>query len=420
MHITMLALGSYGDVLPIATLGQGLQTVGHQVRLITFENFAGLADQHGLDFHPIRGDSQAILKAGGGLALAESGQNVLRAWWAVMRSFGILAHSIAGDLSAPIVWETEAIINQLPGGIYGYDLAEKIGRPMITVAVMPLVRTAAFPMLGFPTAPSRLPGYNAFSYRVAEQSVWQWYRPAINRWRQAVLGLPKQSLGGYAGAVGTARAPILHGFSGQVVPRPADWGDHVHQTGYWFPTDRAWTPPDRLRRFIEAGPRPVFIGFGSMPVRDPAATTAIILAALKKSGRRAVLHAGWAKLGQEGLPEQVYPIDYAPYDWLFPRMAAVVDHGGSGSTAFGLRAGVPTLIVPFLFDQFYWGRRVFELGVGPKPIPQRRLSAANLAEALHQATTDPAMARRAAALGEKIGAEDGMGRALAVLERYLE
>ena len=419
MQITILALGSYGDVLPIATLGQGLKVAGHQVRLATFENFEQMVTQHGLDFHPIRGDSQAILNAGSGRALTESGQNIMRAWWAAMQSFGVLAESNAHDLSSPTLWETEIIINQLPVGLYGYDLAEKMGVPMIMAAVMPINRTRHFPMLAFPSLFAHFPGYNVISYRMLEQLVWQWFRPAINRWRQEILGLPQQSFGGYFGEVGTSRLPVLNGFSTHVVPRPPDWGEDVHVTGYWFPEEENWQPPDDLHTFIEAGSPPVFIGFGSMSVSDPEGTTAVILEALQQSGLRGILHAGWAGIGNDDLPDDIFKIDYAPYGWLFPQMAAVVHHGGSGTTAFGLRAGVPSLIVPFLFDQFYWGRRVFMLGVGPKPVPFRKLSVARLAEALTLATTDRLMRQRAVDLGKSIRTENGIKKAAAIISRYL-
>lgn len=419
MHITILALGSYGDVLPIATLGKGLKVAGHEVRLVTFENFEKMAAQHGLNFHPIRGDSQAILNAGSGQALTESGQNIIRAWWAAMQSFGVLAESIAHDLSSPTLWKTDIIINQMPAGLYGYDLAEKMSVPMIMAAVMPINRTRHFPMLAFPTLFAHFPGYNVISYRILEQLMWQWFRPTINRWRKETLGLPKQSFGGYFGEVGTSRVPILNGFSAQVVPRPVDWGESVHVTGYWFPEEENWQPPDDLLAFIETGSPPVFIGFGSMSVRDPEGTTAVIFEALKQSGLRAILHAGWAGIGADNLPDHVFKIDYAPYGWLFPQMAAVVHHGGSGTTAFGLRAGIPSLILPFLFDQFYWGRRIFTLGVGPKPIPFRKLSVSRLAEALTLATTDRLMRERAVVLAEKIHAENGIKNAVAIISRYL-
>jgi sterol 3beta-glucosyltransferase len=418
MHFTILALGSYGDVLPIVTLGKGLKAAGHQVGVATFENFRNMVVQHDLDFHSLPGDSQAILKASSGLALAESGQNFIRMWWTAMESFGVLAKSYVQDMSSLNLWETDIIINQLPGGLFGYDLAEKLDRPMFMAAVMPLTRTRAFPMLAFPSIFGHFPGYNALSYRIAEQLIWQWFRPTIKRWRKKILGLPKPLFWGYFGQIGTSCLPVLNGFSAHVVPRPPDWGEHVHITGYWFPEDEEWQPPDKLRRFIEAGSPPVFIGFGSMPVRNPARTTAIMLEALKQCGLRGILHTGWARIGNDDLPGHVFKIDYAPYGWLFPQMAAVIHHGGSGTTAFGLRAGVPSLIVPFVFDQFYWGKRIFTLGVGPEPIPHRQLSVTGLAEALTIATTDTSMGQRAAALGEKICAENGIKKTLEIFSRH--
>jgi sterol 3beta-glucosyltransferase len=213
---------------------------------------------------------------------------------------------------------------------------------------------------------------------------------------------------------------MLYGISEQIVPRPPDWGDHIHLTGYWFPADPDWQPPDGLRRFVEAGPPPIFIGFGSMPVRHPRRVTAVVLDAIRHTGQRAVLHAGWAGLGQADLPDTIYPITYAPYGWLFPRMAAIIHHGGSGTTAFSLRAGVPSLVTPFIYDQFYWGRRLADLGVSPPLLPFARLTAPRLAAAIDQAVTDSTMRTRAAILGNKVRAEDGLGRAVAVVQGYVQ
>ena len=420
MHITILALGSRGDVLPYTTLGRGLKVAGHQVRFVTFENFEPLVAAQGLDFHPIRGDAQSILARPDGQALAESGRNAFRMARSVLRLFGVLAESFARDLSSPELRDTEVIVNQLPGGLYGYDLAEKLGVPLIIAAVMPMTPTKYQPMLAFPSLLSAIPGYNALTHWLGYQMVWQGYRVAVSRWRQQTLGLSKAPPWGYSRLMEERRVPVLNGFSAHVVPRPPDWGEHVHMTGYWFPEDEDWQPPDGLRRFVEAGPPPVFIGFGSMPMRNPQRTTAVVLDALERSGQRAVLHTGWGGVGQQELPEHVLRIEYAPYAWLFPQMAAVVHHGGSGTTAFGLRAGVPSIIVPFVFDQFYWGRRISILGVGPEPIPHKELSAKRLAEAITVATTDTQMRQRAAALGERIGAEGGVEEAVRVIHQHVQ
>ena len=402
----MLALGSRGDIQPYVVLGKGLRRTGHKVRFITFESFVAFVEQADLEFYPIRGDARALVMA--------AGANML----ALVRSFGSLAEGYAQDLGAliPKLKETELLINQLPMGLYGYDLAEKLGVPMLAASVIPLTRTRATPMVRFPTLP--IPGYNLLTYKVSEQLGWQMFRRPINQWRRQELNLHPIPFLGYFDQLGSERIPVLNGFSPQVVPRPDDWSDHVHVTGYWYPEDEDWQAPDELRTFIESGNPPVFIGFGSMPVSNPEQTTKIVLEALRRCGQRCILHTGWAGIGEGRLPDNVFKIKYAPYSWLFPRMAMVIHHGGSGTTAFGLRAGVPSLLVPFVFDQFYWGRRVEDLGVGPKPIPFDRLSIEGLAEAITIGTSDQEMRQRAAELGRKLRAEDGIGRAVEVIERY--
>lgn len=416
-HLTIMALGSRGDVLPCVVLGRGLQAAGFGVRVVSFASFAPMAAQYGLDFEPVPGDAEALLTGRGGIALAESGQNILKMWQSVKALFWDVATGIADVLSQPHIWRTNAIINQLPGSLYGADLAEKLGIPLITVAVIPMVRTSSFPMVAFPTWPAFLPGYNALTYWIAEQIVWSGFRNAVNQWRREALGLADRPFLGNFGQL--SRTPVLLGFSEAVVPRPSDWGRNVHYTGYWVPEEPEWTPPPPLVEFLEAGPPPIFVGYGSMTVHDPQQVTRVILEAIHHSKQRAVLQAGWAGLGQGTMPESVYLLDYAPYGWLFPRMAAVAHHGGSGTTGFGLRAGVPSILTPFLFDQFYWGRRIQALGVGPMPVPHKKLTAARLASAIETAVSDSGMRRRAADLGRRLRQEDGIATAVAIVKELL-
>jgi sterol 3beta-glucosyltransferase len=417
MHVTILALGSRGDVLPYATLGQALRAAGHGVRFATFEGFRALVQAHDLDFHPIQGDAQVILSATSGQALAESGRSVLRMWRAIMGSFGAMADGFARDLTPLAEVQTDLILSQLPGGLYGLELAEVLGVPLWAASVIPMTPTSAWPMPSFPRVLASLPGFNRWSYWAAYQLVWQGFRPAINRWRRGTLGLPPASPRGDSEILHDGRMPVLNGFSRHVVPRPRDWGSHVHLSGYWFPEEPGWQPPHNLRGFLDAGPPPIFVSFGSMPVRRPAKVTATVLEALEQSGKRGILGAAWGGIGQGALPDDVLRIEYAPYGWLFPRVAAVVHHGGSGTTAFSLRAGVPVVVVPFLFDQYYWGERLQALGVGPEPLPFKELSADRLAKAITSATGDETMRHSAAELGAKIRREDGLRNAVEILTR---
>jgi sterol 3beta-glucosyltransferase len=242
-----------------------------------------------------------------------------------------------------------------------------------------------------------------------------------NRWRVEVLGLPPVPFGGPYGQIEREREIVLHGYSPSVVPRPPDWGEHVHVTGYWFldrPDD--WQPLNTLEAFLSSGPPPVYIGLGSMTGRDPEALTRLALGALRRTGQRGVLLAGWAGLGGIDLPEDVCLVDDVPHDWLFPRMAAVVHHGGAGTTGAGLRAGRPSILLPYFADQPFWGRVVHNLGAGPLPIPQKQLTEPRLAAAINRAVTSPGIHRRARTLGEQIRNEDGVGNAVEILSQRLE
>lgn len=401
MHISILALGSRGDVQPYAALGGGLKSAGHKVRLITFESFAPLAAENGLEFYAVQGNAQALVASGGADMLG------------LVRIFSSLAQGYARDLSSPHLGETDLIVNQLPAGLYGFDLAEKYGIPMAMASVIPLARTGTFPLMGFPRL--LLPGYNKVTYYVGEQMAWQMFRGVINRWRKETLNLRPLPVKGYFEQLGTRSIPIVNGFSRYVVPTPRDWSEHIHTTGYWFPEDKQWQPSSDLLAFLHAGKPPVFIGFGSMPIKDPQRTTGVILDALEQSGERGIIHAGWGGIGNQSLPDSVFKIDYAPYTWLFPRMAMVIHHGGSGTTASGLRSGVPSCVVPFVFDQFYWGERIARLGAGPKPIPYRELNVKRLLEAIRSGVGDPQIRKNAFELGQKIRAERGIENAVGLL-----
>lgn len=414
MNITMLALGSLGDVLPIAALGQALSRGGHRVSLATFAGYESIAASRGLAFYPVSGNAEAILGSSSGLSLAESGRNLAKAFFSVMRSFGSIAEDYASGFSQLMSLETDVIINQLPAGLFGFDLAEKLKVPMVSAAVMPLTRTNEFPAMGMPRL-GRIRAYNRWSYRVLELGVWLGFRRTVNRWRRSVLGLSPAPLLGYAGELYHRSTPVLNGFSRHVVARPGDWGDHVHVTGYWFPEDATWQPPRGLLAFLEAGAEPLFIGFGSMPMRDPEAVKRTVLQAVRDTGRRAVVHAGWGGLAASLDPGTIFPLEYAPYSWLFPRISAAVLHGGSGSTAFCLRAGKPAILVPFLFDQFYWGERVSALNVGPGAIPFKSLTAARLAKAIDTSLTDRKMRDSAAGLGQLIRQENGLSEAVRII-----
>ena len=179
-------------------------------------------------------------------------------------------------------------------------------------------------------------------------------------------------------------------------------------------------PNAALTAFLKRGAPPVYVGFGSMSGAEEDALTTIVLAALRRCGLRGVLATGWGGLGAAELADDMLMLDWVPHDWLFPRTAAIIHHGGAGTTATGLRCGVPQVIVPFFGDQHFWGQRIRELGVGPAPVPRRRLTADRLTAALTEATTDPEVREQARAARTRIRAEDGVGTAVEVFRNALQ
>ncbi|GAI89558.1 unnamed protein product, partial [marine sediment metagenome] len=233
-----------------------------------------------------------------------------------------------------------------------------------------------------------------------------------------VLHIAQASFWGPYASLQQKKQTILYGYSLQVIPFPKDWDDFIHVTGYWFLEQSAgWEPPIDLIDFLQSGPPPVYIGFGSMVNSKPEETADLVLQALARTSQRGVLSSGWGGLKKEYLPDTVFMIGSMPHNWLFPRMAAVVHHGGVGTTAAGLWAGIPAIVTPYFGDQPFWGQRVYELGVGPRPIPRQRLTVDRLAEAINCVVSDAAMREKAIRLGECIRAENGIARAVEVIER---
>jgi len=414
MRIAIIAPGSRGDVEPYVALGRGLVKAGHIVRLATHQDFAELVNAHGLEFWPITGSVQNI--AQGMAALLEGGS-----FLAILAQMAREARPGALQLAeAALVAcrEADLLLAGVGGLFAGLALGEKLGLPLLQTYYIPFSPTAAYPSFLVPKPPAWFGGrLNRLSYHLARQMMWQAFRPADGLARRQALGLPQAPFWGPFDADCVRDMPVLYGYSPSVIPPPPDWGAHVHVTGYWFldPADD-WTPPPALAEFLESSPRPVYVGFGSMSNRKPEETADLILAALARTRQRAIILAGWGGLRRVAAPDSVFMLDAAPFSWLFPRVAAVVHHGGAGTTAAGLRAGAASVVIPFFGDQPYWGQRVAELGVGPAPIPRQRLTVARLAQALEEAVGNSQMRQRAAELGARIRAEDGIAAAVAVIE----
>jgi sterol 3beta-glucosyltransferase len=409
MRILINTFGTRGDIQPYIALGKGLKAAGHRVAVGTSEGYRALVEEHQLQFAFIDRDLLLLSQA----VLGESG--VRETFGTIRKIFPAVRAMMDQEWQAALDFQPDLIIyhSKCLGSLH---VAEKLNIPAIMSLPLPFYTpTREFPVPFM--ANVRLGGwFNRFSYPLMGLSA-SMYSGHVNDLRVKTLGLPK--IGGFANMLERSDGspvPVLYPYSTHLLPRPADFPAHVHVTGYWF-LDRSpdWQPQPELVQFLEAGPAPVYIGFGSMGGRGGRQRAQIALEALQKSGQRGVLARGWGGLNASDLPANVLMLETVPHDWLFPQVAAVVHHGGAGTTAAGLRAGKPSIICPFVADQPFWGGLVYQRGVGPKPISQSRLNVEALAESILLAVHDQPMKQRAAELGAKIRAEDGVARAVEII-----
>lgn len=411
MKITILTAGTRGDVQPFLALAQGLVRAGHAATLAAGTDVEAFAAEHGVAYAPLRADYQALAtSAEGRAALGGSPTALVRSLRETVlpRVRGLLDDAWAAVQGA------DALVCH-PKALAGPHLAEKLDVPCFLALPVPLlVPTRAFPAPGLVTHDLG-PLLNRLTYALPRAAALP-FHGTINRWRRQTLGLSARPFFADPFQRKGVPVPVLYPFSPRVVPPPPDWPERVHVTGYWFLDQPGYAPPPGLARFLDAGPPPVYVGLGSMAGQDPEQTTDVVLEALATSGQRGLIATGWGGIAARNPSKDVFVIDAVPHGWLFPRVSAVVHHGGAGTTAAGLRAGKPTVVCPFSVDQPFWGRRIAALDAGPKPIPPSQLNPETLADAIRQAACDPFFRQRAIELCEAIRQEDGVGRAVAVIE----
>ncbi|MEV8312175.1 glycosyltransferase [Streptomyces flavidovirens] len=396
MRILIITAGSRGDVAPFTGLGRRLLDAGHQVAVAAHPSFAALVSGCGLEHRPVPGDPQGLIRAWSRAASREEARALTRAY----------ADGLADGVAEAVAGGTDLVLTAFGPAPLSRTAGEAFGIPVIGTYLVPAFATRQFPLPNARNADGLGPEGNLAAGREVLRRAEGVFAGSVTRLR-ARLGLPADT----PPAPGDVQ-PVFHGFSPLVVPRPKDWPSRVDVSGYWWPArpDR-WQPPAELVDFLQAGPPPVFIGFGSMAAGQGEQLSELVAAAVKRAGVRAVVQAGWA--GLSGCGDDVLAIGDVPHDWLFPRTAAVVHHAGAGTTAAGLRAGVPALPVPVMADQPFWASRLYQLGVAPRPLPFQDLTAEALGAAITACLSEPAHRRRAAALAHRIAAEDGAATVLA-------
>ncbi|GAA4361919.1 glycosyltransferase [Hymenobacter saemangeumensis] len=417
MEIALVALGSRGDIQPYLALGLGLQAAGHSVRLVSARNEAAFVEAHGLGFRALDVDVRQLLDQGA-VGDTRGSNNPIRFFWRTLRppaEVRRLQVAVQEGIAAACAGADVLVYH--PGMGLPFFLAQAAGQLSVLASPFPLLPTAAYPAILFYRGQKLGALANRLTHYLFDRMFWAFSKAMVRAyWRQQAA--PARFGTSAVQQHWQSGQPVLLGYSARLfAPDPA-WGPHAHTTGAWaLPPDQDFRPSPALAAFLEAGEPPLYIGFGSMKQEDAASLLALLAEALRRSGQRAVVGLGWSRTdADQPLPSSMLLVESVPHTWLFPRTKAVVHHGGAGTVHAGLAAGRPTVVVPHQADQPAWGQRVFELGVGSRPIPREKLTAENLAAAIAYAL-QPAVVERARALGQLLAAENGVERAVAAIEQ---
>ena len=401
LRITCLTIGSRGDVQPYIALCKGLLAEGHRPRIATHAEFEPWIRKHGIDFAPVDGDPAELMRI-----CVENGMFTV----SFLKEASVKFRGWIDELlsSAWKACQGSDLLIESPSAMAGIHIAEALGIPYFRAFGMPWTRTRAYPH-AFAVPERKMGGaYNYMTYVMFDNVFWAAIAGQVNRWRKKELGLRGTNLD----KLHPNKVPFLYNFSPSVVVPPLDFSDWIRVTGYWFLDEAAgWQPPPELEAFIARaradGKKLIYIGFGSIVVSDPAALTRTVVDSVLKADVRCILSKGWSdRLGgkeaaavEVPLPPAIHQIKAAPHDWLFRQIDAAAHHGGAGTTGASLRAGLPTIIKPFFGDQFFFGSRVEDLGVG---VCMKKLNTSVFSRAIWEATHSERMIVKAKVLGEQI------------------
>ena len=411
MKITILTYGSRGDVQPFLPLSLGLIARGHSIKLAAPSRFKELVEGYGIPFVPLAGEPEDLSRR-----LNDVGYNFLK----MVRE--MMDHAI--EIGADVLRQTEQacqdadlIIHTFAHAVGAHTLAREKNIPDVHVQTFPMFTpTGDYPNIALPDLKIR--AFNRLMHLVSQKITWWTSKFGFEQVRHRA-GLPKRKLY-FPFDKDPLRPPtlILCAWSPIILPPSADWSSNVYVTGYFFfDINAPYQPPVELQNFLDAGAPPVCVSFGSMVNRDAERIDCIVREALTQTGQRGIILSGWGKVNLPSSKDLLY-LESVPHDWLLPHCKMIIHHGGAGTTSAGLRAGIPNIIVPFTADQPFWGNRVSAIHAGPKPILVKNLSVKRLASAIIEAESK-VIRERAQAIGQRVGCEEGVSRAIELIESQM-
>ena len=412
MRYTMVAFGSTGDVRPYILLGQELQKRGHQVKIAAFANFTNIVKEEGLDFYPLTGDAVDFISHV--MKPRVSGVSYLRELEQAVRQF---IDPMLDDLMVACK-DADVLVCTFFGATV-YSIAEKYNIPCVQTQFFPMDCNGSVPISSAPGL--RLgKAWNKASYKLGYLLINSLEKRYLSDWRsregmrlRKIKTDPDYIINGH-------RIPVLYAISPLLLPRPLSWHEQIYMTGFWTDCrEEEYSPSPELEAFLADGTPPIYIGFGSMASGDMGETLDIVVDAIGISGVRAVICKGWGGADTQIQHPDIFVTDYLPHGWIFDRVSAVVHHGGVGTMCAGLRAGKPTLIIPFGGDQPFWSLRVRAMRLGPRPIRRENLTVKALARRLRELTANPEYAQNARRMAKALCDEKGTQNAADIIEKEI-
>jgi len=412
LQITILTYGSRGDVEPFLALGEGLIAAGHRVSLAAPERYRSLNENQQLRYHGLPGDPESLADA----FREQAGGNPVEILRAMTRHMLPITADVYHALQT-VSRKADIILHSFAMVDGGHSLARSAGAVDFSVQLFPVFQpTGQFPGMTFPDLPwgdtyRRLTHHiNTLVFRRGGRLMYR-----VLRWQHPDL---PQLVEWPFSPRAPHTVPLLYAFSEKVIPRPPEWPEHAVITGYWNRTkEQSWDPPATLKNFLESNPQPVFIGLGSMVPDPDEEVIHLFLKTLEQVHHPGLISVADPERYSKFQREDVLFTGPLPHDWILPRTKAVVHHGGAGATGAVIRAGVPGVVLPVSADQFFWGRRVYKLGMGPAPIPFRKLTLDRISPALDEALTSQKIRERSRGLGQQVRKENGVLNAIQIIER---
>lgn len=412
MKILVCSAGTHGDLQPAVALASGLRRGGHEVHFATHEAYAELVAGAGLTLRALGGnDPRKVMRDVQHGTVGKSAG--LRLFKHLFRRLPPPAELLQEQLE--LCREFDVVLSAIGSFIHA---AEAVGTPCAAIALYPTLPTRKFPHHLSRIYRSLGPWPNWLTHFLIHQMFWLPDRTWVNDWRRQI-GLSPISWTGTALYQRRRKLPHFFGYSPLVIPKPDDWGAEHHVCGYWFLNSASeFQPDEKLQRFLQQDPPPVVVAFGSIVDPAPEERDRIIAESLRSCGERAVVLSGWTNSALAQGQEHLHHANWIPLPWLLGKTRGIIHHGGAGTVSEAIRAGVPSVTVPYSGEQKFWGSRLHQLGGAARPIPRLKLNVPDLSAAIRTAFQGEDIRSRLSNLGRQLRAEDGVANAVKAFETW--